>query len=156
MSRTYKLHRHKAHRDTRYEKQNQSRKTNLRMLIKTILKKSKDYEEVSFPDEKSIVSKKTSSGYLSPLETEESLIKKILAMKKSVMNGFPVRRWWVFTRMDKILIHAAIQKDSSFKGFTDSKDLERDYYFQRAFEILSEEELKECVHKYFASKGGKK
>jgi hypothetical protein len=156
MSRTYKLHRHKAHRDTRYEKQNQSRKTNLRMLIKTILKKSKDYEEGSFPDEKSMVSKKTSSGYLSPLETEKKLIKKSLAMKKDVMNGFPIRRWWVFTRMDKILIQAAIQKDTSFKGFTDSKDLERDYYFQRAFEILSEEELKECVHKYFASKGGKK
>ncbi len=81
MSRTYKLHRHKAHRDTRYDKQNKSRKTNFRMLIKNLLKKSKDYEEVSFPDEKSIVSKKTSSGYLSPLETEESLIKKILAMK---------------------------------------------------------------------------
>ena len=156
MSRTYKLHRHKASRDIRYDKQNKSRKTNFRMLIKNLLKKSKDYEEVSFPDEKSIVSKKSSSGYLNPLETEESLIKKILAMKISVMNGFPVRRWWVFTRMDKILIQAAIQKDTSFKGFTDSKDSERDYYLQQAFEILSEEELKECVHKYFASKGGKK
>ncbi len=156
MSRTYKLHRHKAHRDTRYDKQNKSRKTNFRMRIKNLLKKSRDYEAVSFPNEKSMVSKKTSSGYLSPLETEKTLIKKSLAMKKAVMNGFPVRRWWVFTRMDKILIHAAIQKDTSFKGFTDSKDSERDYYLQQAFEILSEEELKECVHKYFASKGGKK
>lgn len=155
MSRTYKLHRHKTHRDTRYDKQNRSRKTNFRMRIKSLLKKTKDYEDVNIPAEKSIISKKTSSGYLSPLDTEESLLKEILAVKKSIMNGAPEKRWWMFRQLDKVIINAANQKDTSFNEVVDLEKTERDDYLQRAFLILSEEDLKACVHKYFASKGGK-
>ena len=155
MSRTYKMHTHKAPRDRRHDKQNKSRKTNFRMRIKSLLRKSTDYEEVFFPAEKSIVSYKTSSGYLSPLDTEEGLIKEILAIRKSIMNGAPEERWCKFSKLEKIIVSAATQKDSSLNGFSEFRKTERDEYLQRAFLILSEEELRGCVHKYFASKGGK-
>jgi hypothetical protein len=127
MSRTYKLHRHKNRGCKRDEMQNKSRRTHFRMCIKNLLKSCADYEEINLPAEKSIITKKRSVGYLSPLETEESLTRKILAMKKASMNGFPVKRWCVCGCIDKMLKNGATQ-----------------------------EELKECVHKYYVSKGGRK
>lgn len=155
MSKTHKLHTHKAHSDKRSDFQNKSRKTNFRMRIKSILKKSTDYEEITLPLEKEIITKKTSTGYISPIDTEASLIKQVLARKKAVMNGYPANVWWLFHRLDKILINAAKQKDSSHKACSSSEKIDKTYYLQRSFQILSEEELVECVHKYFASKGGK-
>ena len=176
MSRTYKVHTHKAPRDKRMEADNRGRKSSYRAEVRASLR---DIQNLSEADEfycdpmdfHTIC--KYSSGYVYCYEPAEKVIlKEIMASKKSLLNGNEFKRLYMFSSLDKLIIDSAMQKDSSFSGLekrivtaksgSPESVLQHEYntqihefYWRKGLRELSDEELKALVHKYVASKGGR-
>ncbi|MBP5463803.1 MAG: hypothetical protein J6Y13_01295 [Treponema sp.] len=175
MSRTYNVHTHKAPRDKRIEADNKGKKSRYRAEVRAALKDIQDLPEADefYCDPMDYhTGDKCSSGYLGYEEAiEKSYFKEIISMKKSLLNGNNFELRFSFSSLDKLIIDAAMQKDSSFSGidrrftkanFGIEKNLQQNSYYKEIHRLyllkglreLSDEELKALVHKYVASKDG--
>ena len=106
-----------------------------------------DPEDMDFTFEnkrRSHLSHSGSAGYLDPATTEAEYLKKMLSAKQTILNN--AHPWCEYLFSDntlrKDIKSRAKQKDSTFNGNA----------FQ-AMLLLSNDELAECVHRYYASKG---
>ena len=147
MSRTEKVHSHKCPGVRYMEASSRARAKAIRSAGKSKIRNMSD------PDDLDIVSKGKrtiplrncgSVSYLDPRVTEAEFLKSVLSAKQSIANN--TLPWPEYNVMSKSLYkdiqNRVKQKDPAFKGDN----------FQ-AILALSDEELAECVHRFYASKG---
>ncbi len=176
MSRTYKIHTHKAHADEHVETRSKSRKSRYRAEVRAALR---DIQDLSEADEfycapmNHYTFSKSSTGYFYyEEEVEKSYLKEIMSIKQSMLNGHNARgRQSMPSSLAKLIIDRVIQKDSSFAGierrvakanFGLEKNLQQNsyyrqihaFYLEKGLRELSVDELKALIHKHVASKGG--
>ena len=147
MSRTEKVHTHKSPGCRYMEASCRARAKAIRSANKSEIRKMSDPEDMDFIFEnkrRSHLSYPGSAGYLDPSVSEEDCLKKMLSAKQTILNN--AHPWCEYLFSDntlrKDIKSRAKQKDPTFKGNA----------FQ-AMLLLSNEELAECVHRYYASKG---
>lgn len=147
MSRTEKAHAHKCP-GIRYAAASHRAKTKAaRSASKSKIKKMSDPEALEFSFEqkrRNRPNRSGSRGYLNPLISETEFLKGMRSARQSITND--VQPWPEYIVIDKSL-HKDIrnrvkQKDPNFEG---------DVY--QALLHLSDEELAECIHCFYASKG---
>ncbi|SHH93382.1 hypothetical protein SAMN05720761_1511 [Fibrobacter sp. UWCM] len=147
MSRTEKAHAHKCP-GIRYAAASHRAKTKAaRSASKSEIKKMSDPEALEFSFEqkrRNRPNRSGSRGYLNPLISETEFLKGMRSARQSITND--VQPWPEYIVIDKSL-HKDIrnrvkQKDPNFEG---------DVY--QALLHLSDEELAECIHCFYASKG---
>lgn len=147
MSRTEKAHAHKCP-GIRYAAASHRAKTKAaRSASKSEIKKMSDPEALEFSFEqkrRNRPNRSGSRGYLNPLISETEFLKGMRSARQSITND--VQPWPEYIVIDKSL-HKDIrnrvkQKDPNFEG---------DVY--QVLLHLSDEELAECIHCFYASKG---
>ncbi|MBR6124013.1 hypothetical protein IKQ19_10550 [Candidatus Saccharibacteria bacterium] len=147
MSRTEKVHTHKCPGVCFAAASHRAKTKAKRSASKSEIKKMTEPEELEFLFEqkrRNRPNRSGSRGYLNPLISETEFLKGMRSARQSITND--VQPWPEFIVIDKSL-HKDIrnrvkQKDPNFEG---------DVY--QALLRLSDEELAECVHCFYASKG---
>lgn len=147
MSRTKKVHTHKSPGIRFAAASHRAKVKAKRSASKSAIKKMSDPESLEFSFEtkrRNVPSKDGSAGYLDPTKTEAEFLKELRSAKQSIANGSrPWPEYFVLNKaLHKDIINRIKQQDPSFEG-----DI-----FQ-AINRLSDEELEECVHRFYASKG---
>ena len=147
MSRTEKVHTHKSPGVERLAASLHAKVKAIRSASKSEIRKMSDPEDMDFAFENKRRSHRFrpgSAGYLDPTTTEADCLKKMLSAKQTILNN--AHPWYEYLFIDntmrKDIKSRAKQKDPTFKGNA----------FQ-AMLLLTNEELAECVHRYYASKG---
>lgn len=142
MSRTEKVHTHKSPGVRFSEASRRAKIKATRSANKSEMRKMNDPDDLVFVFEnrrRNRPPKIGSAGYLDPALSEGDLLKKLLATRQAEINDkHPVN----FSALNKDIINRAKQKKSDFKGAR-----------YQAMILLSEKELAECIHRFYASKG---
>lgn len=147
MSRTEKVHTHKCPGVCFAAASHRAKTKAARSASKSEIKKMSDPEALEFSFEqkrRNRPNRSGSRGYLNPLISETEFLKGMRSARQSITND--VQPWPEYIVIDKSL-HKDIrnrvkQKDPNFEG---------DVY--QALLHLSDEELAECIHCFYASKG---
>lgn len=147
MSRTEKIHTHKSPGVRHSEASRRAKIKATRSASKIEIRKMSDPNDLEFAFEnqrRNYPPKIGSAGYLDPTLSEGNLLKRLLASRLAAIKGVQPLPGHFFTdnALDKDIKNRAKQKEPSFKG---------DRY--QAMLVLSEKELAECVHRFYASKG---
>lgn len=147
MSRTEKVHTHKSPGVKYLAASRQAKVKAIRSASKSEIRKMFDSEEMDFAFEnkqKNRLFRPGSAGYLNPSTTEADCLKKMLSAKQTILNNAHPWNEYLFSDnpLRKDIKSRAKQKDPTFKGNA----------FQ-AMLLLSNDELAECVHRFYASKG---
>ena len=147
MSRTEKVHTHRCPCVRYIESSCQAKAKAVRSAAKNEIRKMQDPDDLDFPLENSRrgrPGRTYSAGYLDPTTNEANYLKKVLSVKQSVANGTVPWDTCLFAcnAFNKDVLNRVKQKDPTFKGDRN-----------QAMLLLSNEELAECVHRFYASKG---
>ena len=147
MSRTEKIHTHKSPGVRHSEASRRAKIKATRSASKSEIRKMSDPNDLESAFEnkrRNRPEKIRSAGYLDPTLSEGNLLKRLLATRQAAIKGQqPLPRYfYADSALDKDIKNRAKQKESDFNG---------DRY--QAMLILSEKELAECVHRFYASKG---
>ena len=147
MSRTEKVHTHRCPCVRYIESSCQAKAKAVRSAAKNEIRKMQDPDDLDFPFENSRrgrPGRTYSAGYLDPTTNEANYLKKVLSVKQSVANGTVPWDTCLFAcnAFNKDVLNRAKQKDPTFKGDRN-----------QAMLLLSNEDLAECVHRFYASKG---
>ena len=147
MSRTEKIHTHKSPGVRHSEASRRAKIKATRSASKSEIRKMSNPDDLNFAFEnrrRNRPQKIGSAGYLDPALSEGDLLKRLLATRLAAIKGVQPLSGHFFTdnALDKDIKNRAKQKEPDFKG---------DRY--QAILVLSEKELAECVHRFYASKG---
>ena len=147
MSRTEKVHTHRCPCVRYIESSCQAKAKAVRSAAKNEIRKMQDPDDLDFPLENSRrgrPGRTYSAGYLDPTVNEANYLKKVLSVKQSVANGSVPWDTCLFASnaFHKDVLNRVKQKDPTFKGDRN-----------QAMLLLSNEDLAECVHRFYASKG---
>lgn len=147
MSRTEKAHAHKCP-GIRYAAASHRAKTKAaRSASKSEIKNMSDPEALEFSFEqkrRNRPNRSGSRGYLNPLISEVEFLKGMRSARQSIANN--VQPWPEYIIVDK-----SLQKDIRNRVKQKNPDFEGNVY--QALLHLSDEEMAECVHCFYASKG---
>ena len=150
MSKTEKVHTHKSPGVRYMEASSRAKSKARRAAIKSEMKNISDPEDFDFTLESKrcyVPGRSGSVTYLDPTVSEAEYLKAILSVKNAIANE--TIPWDPFSAADKALhkdiLNRAKLKDPTFKGNR-----------YQAMLLLSNEELAECIHRFYASKGLKK
>ncbi len=149
MSRTEKVHTHKSPGVRFSEASRRAKIKATRSANKSEMRKMNDPDDLVFVFEnrrRNRPPKIGSAGYLDPALSEGDLLKKLLATRQAAMkdvhpDNLP-GHYFIDNALYKDIINRAKQKKSDFKGAR-----------YQAMILLSEKELAESVHRFYASKG---
>ena len=174
MSRTYKIHTHKAPRDRRLEASNRGMKSRYRSAVRAALRGVRDLSEADdfYCDPMDFHTLgKSSSSHLWYGAVEATIFKELVSLKKALLNGSMIARLDMYGPLDKLIIDTAIRKDTSFTPLVRGAAYTADHsqfvqmharysqlherYLRKGLRELSDAELKALVHKFVASKGGR-
>ena len=147
MSRTEKIHTHKSPGIRHSEASRCAKIKATRSASKSEIRKMSNPDDLNFAFEnrrRNRPQKIGSAGYLYPTLSEGGLLKRLLATRLAAIKGVQSLPGHFFAdnALDKDIKNRAKQKEPDFKG---------DRY--QAMLVLSEKELAECVHRFYASKG---
>ena len=147
MSRTEKVHTHRCPGVRYMDAGCRAKAKAIRSAAKKEIRKMSDPDDLDFRLEHSSRGRPGHShsvGYLDPTVSETEYLKKVLSVKQSVANGTVPWDTCLFASnpFHKEVLMRAKQKDPTFKGDRN-----------QAMLLLSSEELAECVHHFYASKG---
>ncbi|SIN91304.1 hypothetical protein [Fibrobacter sp. UWB11] len=147
MSRTEKVHTHRCPCVRYIDASCQAKAKAVRSAAKNEIRKMQDPDDLDFFLENSRrgrLGRTYSAGYLDPTVSEADYLKKVLSVKQSVANGTVPWDTCLFASnaFHKDVLNRVKQKDPTFKGDRN-----------QAMLLLSNEELAECVHRFYASKG---
>lgn len=147
MSRTEKVHTHKCPCVRYMDAGGRAKAKAIRSAAKNEIRKMSDPDDLDFPLEHSGRGRPGHSysvGYLDPTVSEADYLKKVLSVKQSVANGTVPWDTCLFASnaFHKDVLNRVKQKDPTFKSDRN-----------QAMLLLSNEELAECVHRFYASKG---
>ena len=141
MSRSNKAHTHKSPSVRHNDSSARSRDKAIRSFTKSRLKNIIDSNEIELDRSNRRtrkIRKAGSAGYINPLQDEFDILKEFLSYRQSVTKDLMI---YVPNALKKDIIYKAKLKSAIINSFDD------------AITILNENELKECIHKFYASKG---
>ena len=134
MSRTYKVHGHKSPGCQWSEAKLKVKRSSLRSKTKVKIKKAPDADDIVLDNREKMVGGPGGGLYLDPLTSEEAFLQNILSMRQAVMNG-DLSGGTLSLNYRNLIRYACVTQNLT---------------------ELSVEKIKECVHRYYACKGGKK
>ncbi|GEM_PF-283203 len=136
MSRTYKIHGHKSPGCQWSEAKLKVKRSSLRSKTRGKIKKAPDADDIVLDNREKVGFCGFPGGmlYLDPLTSEEAFLQNILSMRQAVMNG-DLSGGTLSRDYENLIRYACVTKDLT---------------------ELSVAEIKDCVHRYYACKGGKK
>jgi len=147
MSKTEKVHTHKCPCVRYMDAGGRAKAKAVRSAAKNEIRKMQDPDDLDFSLENSRRGRpgySYSAGYLDPTVSEADYLKKVLSVKQSVTNGTVPWDTCLFASnaFHKDVLNRVKQRDPTFSGDRN-----------QAMLLLSNEELAECVHRFYASKG---